>query len=374
MVKTRYDDYEYLSINTVDHPIETSIKSSPSKSFTHRAFLIASLAQGTSEIINPLISVDTLHTLKALEAMGVSITKNPGSYIIHGTAGNIKAPQGEIQLENSGSSIRFLTSFASLANGETILTGNSRLCERPIEGLVNALHSLGVRIAYLGKQGFPPLKVLSKLKGGDSFIKGDISSQFFSSILMSAPYADFDVTINTVDLQSIKSRPYIDVTINIMKEFGIQVATGRNFFRIGSNQVYKATDYTIEGDFTNASYFFAAGAILGGSIRISGLNKNTQQGDIEFLDFMEEMGCRVTFNPDFINLERTSEDSLSGIDVNMGNYPDIIPILAIVACFATSPTRISNVKNLKFKESDRLTATITELKKVGVKIEVEEDA
>ncbi len=374
MLKTKSDDLDILEIKSIDHPINASMAISPSKSLTHRAFLIASLASGTSKIINPLLSGDTLLTLKALKAMGVEVTNKSDGYIIQGTSGNFHSPKEEIFLENSGSSIRFLTTIASLANGEIILTGNARLCERPIRGLVNALHSLGVKITYLKKSGFPPLKVLSRLRGGNAFLKGDTSSQYFSSILMGAPYANNDVVLKSKDIKSISSRPYIDITIDVMKNFGIQVRIGKDYFHVSNNQSYKAKTYRIEGDFTNASYFFAASAILSGKIQIFNLNRETRQGDISFLAFLDKMGCQISYKKNSIILERTQEEPLNGIDVNMRDYPDLIPTLAIVACFATTPTKITSVRNLKFKESNRLSAIITELKKVGAKIEVIEDS
>lgn len=372
MLKSTLDSLDCLSIQQIDHPIDNEITITPSKSVTHRALLITSLANGTSKITNPLIADDTLFTLQALKAMGVEIQQTPQEFIIHGTSGDLKASKQKIYVENSGSSFRFLTTLASLAKGKTVLTGNSRLCERPIKGLVDALLPLGVKINYLSKAGFPPIEVLSNLSGGQTYLNGDISSQYFSSILMSAPYAKENITIKTKNLNTIKSKPYINLTVDMMNHFGVQVESDNDCFYVDSNQYYEPKNYHIEGDFTNASYFFSVAAILGGRIRIFGLNKHSSQGDIVFLKLLNDMGCEITCRNNFIQVERAPEKPLKGIKVNMGGCPDIVQSLAIVACFASSPTTIHNINHLKFKETDRLNAMSVELAKIGVKTEINE--
>ncbi|MFX0090958.1 MAG: 3-phosphoshikimate 1-carboxyvinyltransferase [Candidatus Hodarchaeota archaeon] len=359
-----------VEIKPITHPIDTEIKIPASKSFTHRAFIIAGLADGDSKITHPLIAEDTVLTLKALKMMGVRAEKIENGYLIHGVAGKPKAPDNEIMLNNSGTSLRLLTSVAALADGEIILTGDLRMCERPVKDLTDALYKLGVKSQYLKNQGYPPVKIFSSLKGGKTQMSGNTSSQYFSSVLISSPYAEEDVEI--IPTTHIKSRPYIDLTVEMMERFGVDVEAG-SIFRVKSGQTYQATDYMVEGDFSSASYFFAVVAVLGGSIRVLGLNKNSRQGDRSFLRYLSMMGCKVTYADDSIKVEHDLRGPLKGIDVDMKNSPDIVQTLAIVACFAASPTTIRNIGHLKHKETDRIESTATELRKIGATVETTAD-
>ncbi|MFX1252308.1 MAG: 3-phosphoshikimate 1-carboxyvinyltransferase [Promethearchaeota archaeon] len=371
MVKTFTKNMDSFEISPIEHEINAEIEIPSSKSFTHRAFIIAALSHGDSTILKPLASEDTLLTLEALKKMGVPIKEIKGGYLIHGTAGQLKVPPVDIMLNNSGTSLRLLTSVATLADGEIVLTGNERMCKRPIKDLIDALYKLGVKIEYLNKPGYPPVKVFSNIEGGKTHLRGDVSSQYFSSILICAPYAKKDVEI--IPTTHIKSKPYIDITIEMMERFGVLVKS-EDIFRVKSGQSYQATDYVVEGDFSSASYFFAATAVLGGSIRIFNLNKNSKQGDRSFLNFMSMMGCNVIYAEDYIELERDPRRSLKGIDVDMKNTPDIVQTLAIVACFASSPTIIRNIAHLRYKETDRIKSTATELRRLGVTVRTTTDS
>ncbi|MFX1536667.1 MAG: 3-phosphoshikimate 1-carboxyvinyltransferase [Promethearchaeota archaeon] len=371
MLKTFSRNVEYFEINPIDHEIDVEIEIPSSKSFTHRAFIIAALSNGDSTILKPLASEDTLLTLEALKKMGVPIKEIKGGYLIHGTAGKLEVPNVDIMLNNSGTSLRLLTSVATLADGEVVLTGNERMCERPVKDLIDALYNLGVKIEYLNKPGYPPVKISSNFEGGKTHLRGDVSSQYFSSILICAPYAKKDVEI--IPTTHIKSKPYIDITIEMMEKFGV-VVKSEDIFKVKSGQSYKATDYVVEGDFSSASYFFAATAVLGGSIRIFNLNRNSNQGDRSFLNYMSIMGCNVTYTENYIELERDPRKPLKGIEVDMKNTPDIVQTLAIVACFASSPTIIRNIAHLRHKETDRIKSTATELRKLGVIVRTTNDS
>lgn len=356
-----------LEIQTIDRPIDAEITVPSSKSFTHRAFIIASLAEGTSKITNPLMAEDTLLTLQALQAMNVTITKMNSDFLIEGIAGKLQAPSSPLFLENSGTSLRLLTTIASLIPNPTILTGNKHLQERPIHDLLKGLQQLGVKSEFLEERGKLPIKICSQLQGGVTRIRGDISSQFISSLLISAPYAKEDITI--IPTTPLKSAPYIQLTIEIMKEFGITVKSTKNRFHVKAGQRYSAKDYSVEGDFSSASYFLAAAAILGGVIRINNLNWESQQADRAILEYLERMGCTIKRKENIIKIERDPDKPLQGLSVDMHNCPDIVPTIAIIACFASSPTVIRNIAHLKFKETDRLAAITTELKKLGVNVQ-----
>ncbi|MBD3190993.1 MAG: 3-phosphoshikimate 1-carboxyvinyltransferase [Candidatus Heimdallarchaeota archaeon] len=362
----------FLEIQTIDRPINAEITIPTSKSLTHRSLIIASLAKGTSKITNPLIAEDTLLTLQALQAMNVPITKLHSDFLIEGTAGKLQAPCSPLFLENSGTSLRLLTTIASLIPNPTILTGNKDLKERPIHDLLKGLQQLGVKSEFLGEKGKLPIKICSQLHGGITRMRGDISSQFISSLLISAPYAKKDITI--IPTTPLKSEPYIRLTIEIMKEFGIMVKRTNNRFQVKAGQRYSAKDYSVEGDFSSASYFLAAAAILGGVIRISNLNWESQQADRVILEYLERMGCTIQQNNNDIQVERDPDEPLEGLSVDMHNCPDIVPTIAIIACFASSPTIIRNIAHLKFKETDRLAAITTELEKLGVNVQSTDDS
>jgi len=358
-----------LEIKPLLEPINLELKIPGSKSVTHRAFIMAALATGVSQIENPCLCSDTLMTLNGLKSLGVKIEETPTSVIIHGTGGYFEASQDSLFFENSGTSLRFFVTLCTLTNRPITITGNSRMEERPIGGLVDALHELGCKIIYMKDSGFPPLKIFPGLEGGKCHLSGNISSQYFSSILISSPLAQNAIQIQP--LTEIRSRPYIDITIDMMHHFGIQVSEDETtrHLQISNAQKYAAINYVVEGDFSSASYFLAAVAIMGGNIKLVGLNANSHQGDIIFLDILRRMGCQIRIDTDCIQLSRNPTHNLVGISFDMGNFPDIVQSLCIVASFASSASYISNIAHLKHKETDRIEATATELRKIGVKIE-----
>ena len=358
-----------LEIKPLLEPINLELKIPGSKSVTHRAFIMAALASGVSQIENPCLCSDTLMTLNGLKSLGVKIEEKPNSIIIHGTGGHFAESQDSLFFENSGTSLRFFVTLCTLTDRPITITGNARMEERPIGGLVDALHELGCKIIYLKDTGFPPLKIFPGLEGGMCHLKGNISSQYFSSILISSPFAQNAIQIQP--MTEIRSRPYIDITIDMMHHFGIQVnedETTRHL-QISNTQKYSAVNYVVEGDFSSASYFLTAVAIMGGKIKLVGLNSKSHQGDIIYLDILRRMGCQVIIETDSIQLSRDPSAKLVGVSYNMGNYPDIVQSLCVVASFASSASYISNIAHLKHKETDRIEATASELRKIGVKIE-----
>jgi len=360
-------------IYPIEGPIDHKLTIPGSKSITHRVFILAALATGVSNIQNACICEDTMLTLEGLRSLGVEITQTPASIIIKGVNGDFKTDKNLFSFNNSGSSLRFFISLATLADKPLTITGNERMKERPIGDLVNALLELGCKIHYLENKGYPPLQIYPGFLGGQCELRGTISSQFFTSILLSSPYADENVSIQA--LSTIKSRPYIDITMDTMKIFGVESkfdSQTQSFF-VSNKKRYSGQNCSVEGDYSNASYFFAAAAIMGGKIKVMGLKILSSQGDKFFLDCLQKMGCKVTWTDEGVEVYRELSQPLNGISVDMENTPDLVQSLCIVASFAKSPTYISNIAHLKFKEINRIEATATELRKIGVSVETTAD-
>ena len=268
---------------------------------------------------------------------------------------------------NSGTSLRLFLSVAALCRGELFITGSKRMRSRPIGPLVIALNRLGVDVSCIEKDGCPPVLIRAKgIKGGRVSIQGNQSSQYLSSILLSGPYADNDIEIEVRG--KLVSRPYVDITVNVMKEFGIRVERHNyDSFRISSGRRYRAGEFAIQGDVSSASYFWAAAAVTGGKITTENIYPHvTRQGDIRFLEVLEEMGCSIEKGSDRAVVQGRS---LSSVEVDMGDLPDMVPTLAAVALFARGKTIIRNVLHLRHKESDRLHAVALEWRRIGGQIE-----
>jgi 3-phosphoshikimate 1-carboxyvinyltransferase len=354
-----------------------TLSAPPSKAHTLRAIIIASIAKGKTLIKNGLIAEDQEYAMKAMEQFGakISVSKEKNEIEIIGVNGKPVAPKETVFIGNSGLAVRFLVSIAGLAQGNdyVVLDGVERMRSgRPIQDLLDALGPLGVQAISINGNGCPPIKVkCNSFIGGKTPLAGDKSSQYFSSILIAAPYAKKDVEIETIG--QLSSKPYIDVTISSMKEFGVN-ATCENYktFKIKSGQEYIGKELLIEGDYSNAAYFFAAAAILNGKVRVTNLKKNSTQGDKFFISALERMGCKVKWEENSVSLDGTN--SLKGIgEVDMNDYPDIVMPLAVVAAFAIGETKITNVEHLRIKESDRLTVTVNALKQLGATAECGKD-
>jgi 3-phosphoshikimate 1-carboxyvinyltransferase len=345
-----------------------------SKSVSNRALLLAALAKGTTRLTNLLDSDDIRHMLNALTKLGVSYQLSEDKTVceVEGLGQAFNAPEAlELFLGNAGTAMRPLAAALCLGSGEYVLTGEPRMKERPIGHLVDALKQAGAQVEYLENENYPPLKITGTgLKGGDVEIDGSISSQFLTAFLMSAPLAQDDVTINIIG--DLVSKPYIDITLHIMQQFGVSVENNNyQSFVIRKGQSYVAPgNFLVEGDASSASYFLAAAAIKGGEIKVTGIGKNSIQGDIQFADALEKMGAEIEWGDDYV-ISRVGQ--LKGIDMDYNHIPDAAMTIATTALFAEGTTAIRNVYNWRVKETDRLAAMATELRKVGAEVEEGED-
>jgi 3-phosphoshikimate 1-carboxyvinyltransferase len=337
-----------------------------SKSLTNRAFVVAALADGVSTLKGGLIAEDSEVMIRALNKLGIRVEEDGTTSRVHGQGGKIPAPHAELDLRLSGTSIRFLAAMVSIGQGHYRLDGNERMRQRPIQDLLSAITQLGVKAQTELETGCPPLIIeASSLPGGETTIAGDSSSQYLSGLLMAAPYAKTPLTIHvTGDLQS---KPFVDMTLNLMKDFSVSVErNGYKSFTIHP-AVYKPRDYLIEGDAMAAGYFWAAAAITNGRIKITNVGSHSVQGDRRLADVLAQMGCTVTWTENTCEVIGTAR--LKGGTFDLNDMPDQAQTLAVVGLFADSPVRIENVWNMRIKETDRLAALNTELTKFGANIE-----
>ncbi|MBV6392325.1 MAG: 3-phosphoshikimate 1-carboxyvinyltransferase [Anaerolineales bacterium] len=367
-----------MLIVPIPHPLSAAIRVPGSKSLTNRALLIAALAKGTTRITNALFSDDSKYFANALKTLGfdVQLDETNRAMTVAGLGGKIPATKAELFIGNAGTAARFLSAFLTLGHGEYILDGDSRMRERPIGDLAEALTQLGCNIqpvqkAAGRKQICPPLKILaSGLKGGKAKIAGDISSQFLSALLMTAPYAQSPIEVELAT--ELNSKPYVDMTLSVMKDFGVEVERdGCQSFAVKPNLYSPISNYLVESDASAASYFFAAPAICGGSVTVENISRKSVQGDIGFLDVLRQMGCMVTESNNAITVHRPS--SIAGVDIDMRDIPDTAQTLAAIAPFADSPTRIRGIASARVKETDRVHAACVELARLGVRVEEHED-
>ncbi|MCL2919183.1 3-phosphoshikimate 1-carboxyvinyltransferase [Shewanella litorisediminis] len=341
-----------------------------SKSISNRALLLATLASGETTLVNLLDSDDIRHMLSALKSLGVSFTLSDDKTLctLTGLGGPIHASKAfELFLGNAGTAMRPLCAALTLGTGEFTLTGEPRMEERPIGDLVDALRQLGADIRYLKNDGFPPLTInATGLAGGVVEIDGSLSSQFLTALLMVAPLAKGAVTIAVKG--ELVSKPYIDITLDLMAKFGVKVVNDKyQRFEIAAGQGYVSPGKVlVEGDASSASYFLAAGAIGGGEVKVTGVGRLAVQGDVKFADALAAMGADIEWGDDYI-IARGSK--LHGIDMDMNHIPDAAMTIATAALFAEGPTRMSNIYNWRIKETDRLAAMATELRKVGAEVE-----
>lgn len=366
---------EKLTLNPIAN-VEGEINLPGSKSLSNRALLLAALAEGKTKVTNLLDSDDIRHMLNALKQLGVKYQLSEDKTVcdIEGVGGALQWQNGlALFLGNAGTAMRPLTAALCLkgeTEAEVILTGEPRMKERPILHLVDALRQLGADIRYLENEGYPPIAIRnSGLRGEQVQIDGSISSQFLTALLMTAPLAESDMQIEIIG--ELVSKPYIDITLAMMKDFGVEVSH-QNYqtFFVKGQQIYRSpTIYLVEGDASSASYFLAAGAIKG-KVKVTGIGKKSIQGDRLFADVLEKMGAKITWGDDFIQAER---GDLKGIDMDMNHIPDAAMTIATTALFAEGETVIRNIYNWRVKETDRLSAMATELRKVGAEVEEGED-
>jgi 3-phosphoshikimate 1-carboxyvinyltransferase len=340
-----------------------------SKSVSNRVLLLAALAEGTTILTNLLDSDDIRHMLAALDALGVFciLSGDKTRCEVRGLGGPFEGSrEPELFLGNAGTAMRPLCAALCLGKGEYVLTGEPRMEERPIGDLVDALHQAGAHIEYLKKPGYPPLKIKADgLTGGKITIDGRVSSQFLTAFLMASPLAGGDCFVSIKG--ELVSKPYIEITLKIMDAFGVQVEN-RDFktFLVKGGQRYRSPgNFLVEGDASSASYFLAAAAIKGGKIRVNGVGRSSLQGDVQFAHVLEAMGAKITWGDGYIEAE---QGELHGVDMDMNHIPDAAMTIAITALFAKGKTAIRNVGNWRVKETDRLTAMATELRKVGATV------
>ena len=364
---------EQLTLNPIGK-INGEIFLPGSKSLSNRALLIAALANGVTKITNLLVSDDIKHMLNALSQLGIEYTLSDcgTECVVVGNNGFFKSSQPlEISLGNAGTAMRPLCAALAASQGEFILTGEPRMKERPIGHLVDALEQLNADIKYLENKDYPPVKITGKALTGDTVsIDGSISSQFLTAILIVAPLLKTDT--NIVIEGELVSKPYIDITLDIMSRFGVNVKNNDyQSFTVKGNQSYESVDkYMVEGDASSASYFLAAGAIKGGEITVHGVGKLSVQGDKHFADVLEKMGAEVIWNDESITVVGKP---LTAVDMDMNHIPDAAMTIATTALFAKGTTTIRNIYNWRVKETDRLTAMATELRKVGATVIEGED-
>lgn len=340
-----------------------------SKSVSNRALLLAALAKGTTRLTNLLDSDDVRHMLNALQALGIHFTLSVDRTMceVEGQGGALQAEGPmELFLGNAGTAMRPLAAALCLGSNDIVLTGEPRMKERPIGHLVDALRQGGADVEYLEQEDYPPLRLKGGFCGGDVAVDGSVSSQFLTALLMAAPLAENDTRI--VIKGDLVSKPYIDITLNLMATFGVKVDNeDYRAFHIRGQQQYQAPgDYLVEGDASSASYFLAAAAIKGGTVKVTGIGRNSMQGDIRFADVLEKMGASVEWGDDFIACTR---GDLNAIDLDMNHIPDAAMTIATAALFAKGTTVMRNIYNWRVKETDRLAAMAIELRKVGAEVE-----
>jgi 3-phosphoshikimate 1-carboxyvinyltransferase len=346
--------------------------------------MIAALAEGSTRLTNALFSDDTGYFAGALQTLGFDVQLDPvrSEMVVTGLGGEIPATQAELFIGNAGTAARFLSAFLTLGHGHYTLDGDERMRQRPIGDLVAALTQAGAKLEAVND--CPPVKIIAAgLPGGKVSMAGDISSQFLSGLLIVAPYAKQAVEIYLST--GLNSKPYVDMTLAVMQDFGVQVKrNGYEFFfiphanyQLPNNRSAalslskRLITYPIESDASAASYFFAAPVVLGGVVRVDNISRRSKQGDIRFLEVLERMGCSVTEGPDYI--EVTAGSSLIGLDVDLSDMPDTAQTLAAIAPFASTPTRIHGIASARAKETDRIAATCTELARLGVRVEEHTD-
>lgn len=349
--------------------VDGTINLPGSKSVSNRALLLAALAKGTTRLTNLLDSDDVRHMLTALAALNVRFTLSEDRTVceVTGQGGPLRAEGSvELFLGNAGTAMRPLAAALCLGHNDIVLTGEPRMKERPIGHLVDALRQGGAEIDYLEQTDYPPLRLKGGFSGGEVSVDGSVSSQFLTALLMTAPLAPDDTKI--VIKGELVSKPYIDITLNLMRTFGVEVINENySTFQITGNQHYISPgDYLVEGDASSASYFLAAAAIKGGTVKVTGIGRNSMQGDIRFADVLEQMGAVIEWGDDYIACTR---GELNAIDLDMNHIPDAAMTIATAALFAKGTTVMRNIYNWRVKETDRLAAMATELRKVGAEVE-----
>jgi 3-phosphoshikimate 1-carboxyvinyltransferase len=342
--------------------LKGTIEIPPSKSYTHRVIIAASLADGISILKNVVKSEDILATIQAMRKLGVDITELSNNKLLIRGTGQLKVIRNIINCNQSGSTLRFIIPFFTFIDEELIFTGEKNLINRPLNTYYKLFEDKGIK--YSTDDGKLPLTVEGELEPGDYYIEGDISSQFLTGLMFTLPLLNGNSRI--ILTTELKSKSYIDMTLDILEIFGVKVLnTDYKKFYIPGFQQYKPTDYSIESDYSQAAFWIVAN-LLGGDIKLHGLDEQTLQGDVQLLDIVESMGAKISFRSK--NLVITKANELQSFDIDASNIPDLVPILTVLGCFTTGQSRIYNAERLKYKESNRLEAITKELNKLGGKV------
>jgi len=343
-----------------------------SKSISNRILLLAALSQGTTKIFDLLASDDTHVMLMALQKLGVKWEQIGESqdYIVHGINGVLPVHQADLFMGNAGTAIRPLTAALAVIGGDYTLHGVSRMHERPIGDLVDALNAVGTQIKYTGQPGYPPLHIRrGHIHAQRMQVRGNVSSQFLTALLMAAPLMAIAHAVTIEVVGELISKPYIEITLNLMQRFGVKVErAGWQAFTIPAGQKYVSPgSIHVEGDASSASYFLAAGAIAGGPVRVEGVGRDSIQGDVRFVEALERMGATITMGDNWI--EARSNGVLKAIDADFNHIPDAAMTIAVAALYADGPSTLRNIGSWRVKETDRIAAMATELRKVGATVE-----
>jgi len=349
-----------------------SVRLPGSKSISNRVLLLSALAAGTTEVKALLDSDDTRVMLEALRLLGVDWQRHEGTddYRVIGVGGVFPVKSAELFLGNAGTAFRSLTAVCALAGGDYVMKGVPRMHERPIGDLVEAVRQLGAQVEYLENPGFPPLKMAPGVlqDRAEVSVKGSVSSQYLTGILLAAPLLGREVTVKVEG--ELISKPYVEITLNLMKRFGVTVQRdGWQSFKMPAATYQSPGTIEVEGDASSASYFLAAGAIGHGPVRVEGVGRNSIQGDVRFAEALARMGAEISFGPNWIEARRGCADKLEGIALDCNHIPDAAMTLCIVALFANGPTRLNNIASWRVKETDRIAAMATELRKLGATVE-----
>jgi 3-phosphoshikimate 1-carboxyvinyltransferase len=362
-----------LEMHPVSNPVDADVSLPGSKSITNRALIIAALANGETVLDDALFSDDTRYMSQALRDLGIQVREfeSESRFVVEGLGGKIPSQRASLFVGNSGTSARFLTALVALGSGTYEIDGVERMRQRPIAPLLEALNALGVAAESINGNGCPPIVVRSTgLTGGQASMAGDTSSQYFTALLMIAPVTRAGLEISVAG--ELVSKPYIDMTIATMNAFGAQVQNDdyRNLF-VQGEQAYQPRQYGVEPDASAASYFFALAAATGGRIRVRNLGTSSVQGDVEFVDVLEQMGCSVNRSTNAI--EVSGPERLRSVSVDMNAISDTMMTLAAIAPLADGPVTISNVEHVRHKETDRISAVVNELRRIGIAVDERQD-
>ncbi len=353
--------------------VQGTVKMPGSKSISNRVLLLAALSEGETRVENLLDSDDTRAMLEALARLGVRIERqSDDSAGVHGVGGSFPVKSAELRLGNAGTAFRPLAAALALTGGEYRLSGAPRMHERPIGDLVDALRRLGARIEYSGAEGFPPLVVhAGRIRAGDKVrVRGDVSSQYLSALLMALPMTGARIEVEG----ELISKPYVEITLNLMRRFGVEVErNGWKTFTVPAKRYASPGEIRVEGDASSASYFLAAGAIGGGPVRVEGVGRGSIQGDVRFTEVLERMGAQISMGEDWIEAS-AGRGKLNAIDADLNDIPDAAMTAAVTALFAKGPSTNRNIASWRVKETDRIAAMATELRKLGAAVEEGDDS